>query len=41
MRTTNLKKHVAAEKSMSNAKRERHAREDNRNNINIKGPTFL
>ena len=31
MKITKLKKHVAAEKRMSNTKRERHAREDNSN----------
>ena len=31
MKMTKLKKHVAAEKRMSNTKRERHAREDNSN----------
>ena len=32
---TKLKKHVAAEKRMSNTKRERHAREDNSNILKI------
>ena len=41
MERTKLKKHMALEKYMSNARRERHTREDNNNNINIKGPTFL
>ena len=35
MKMTKLKKHVAAEKRMSNAKRERHAREDNSNILKI------
>ena len=38
MKRSKLKKHVAVEKYMSNAKRERHAREDNSNNINMRGP---
>ena len=41
MKRTKLKKHVAAEKYMSNTKRERHTREDTSNNINIKGLTCL
>ena len=41
MKRTKLKKHVASEKYMSNTKRERYTREDNSNNINIKGPTCL
>ena len=36
MKKTKLKKHVAVEKYISNAKRERHTREDNSNNITIK-----
>ena len=35
MKMTKLKKHVAAEKRMSNTKRERHAREDNSNILKI------
>ena len=38
MKSTALKKHVAAEKYMANTKPERHTREDN---INIKGSTCL
>ena len=38
MKSTSLKKHVAAEKYMANTKPERHTREDN---INIKGSTCL
>ena len=41
MKMTNLKKHVAVEMYMSNIKRERNTRDDNSNNINIKGPTCL
>ena len=41
MKRSKLKKHVAVEKYMSNKKRERHTREDNSNNINMKGPTYL
>ena len=33
--------YVAAEKCLSNTKRERHTREGNSNNSNIKQPTFL
>ena len=36
MKTTILKKHMDAEYSMSDTKRERHTKEDNKNNINIK-----
>ena len=39
MKSTELKKHVAVEKYMSNTKRERLTKEDNINNVNIKGPT--
>ena len=39
MKRTKLKMHVAAEKYITNTKRERQTREDNSNNINIKGPT--
>ena len=45
MKRSKLKKHVAVEKYMSkymsNTKRERHIREDNSNNINMKGPICL
>ena len=41
MKRSKLKKHEAVEKYMSNTKRERHIREDNRNNINTKGPICL
>ena len=41
MKRSKLKKHVAVEKYMSHTKRERHTREDNSNNINIKEPTCL
>ena len=41
MKKSKLKKHVAEEKYMSNTKRERHTREDNSNNINMKGPICL
>ena len=41
MKRSKLKKHVAVEKYMSNTKRERHTREDNSNNIIMKGPTCL
>ena len=41
MKRTKLKKHVAAEKHISNTKRERHTRDDNSNNVNIKGPVCL
>ena len=42
MKRTKLKKHVAAEKYMSNTKRhQRHTREDNSNYINIIGRTCL
>ena len=38
MKRSKLKKHVAVEKCMSNTKRERRTRDDNSNNINMKGP---
>ena len=41
MNRTKLKIRVGPEKYMSNTKRERHTREDNSNNISIKGPTSL
>ena len=41
MKGSKLKKHVAVEKYMSNTKRERHTREDNSNNVNMKGPACL
>ena len=41
MKSSKLKKHVPVEKYMSNTKRERHTREDNGDNINMKGPTCL
>ena len=41
MKRPKLKKHVAVEKYMSNTKREMHTRENNSNNINIKGSTCL
>ena len=41
MKRSKLKKRVAGEKYMSNTKRERHTRENNSNNISIKGPTSL
>ena len=41
MKRSKLKKHVAVEKYMSNAKRKRHTREYNSSNINMKGPTCL
>ena len=34
-----LKNIVAVEKYVSNTKRERHTRENNSNDINMKGPT--
>ena len=37
MKTTILKKHMDAEYSIPDTKRERHTKEDNKNNINIKG----
>ena len=39
MKMAKLKNTMAVEKYMSNTKRERHTRENNSNNINIKGPT--
>ena len=41
MKRFKLKMHMVAEKYMLNTKRERHTREDNSNNINIKGPTCI
>ena len=40
-RLKKLKKHAAVEKYMSNTTRERPIREDNSNNINMKGPVCL
>ena len=41
MKRSKSKKHVVVEKYLSNTKRERHTREDNSNNINMKGLTSL
>ena len=41
MEKSKLKRHVAADKSMSNTKRERYTRKDNSININTKGSTCL
>ena len=38
MKSSKLKKQVAVEKYMSNTKPERHSRENNSNNINMKDP---
>ena len=39
MKMAKLKNTVAVEKYVSNTKRERHTRENNSNDINMKGPT--
>ena len=41
MKRYKLKKQVAVEKYMSNTKSERHTREANSNNINMKRPKCL
>ena len=41
MKRTIPKKNVAVGECMSNTKRDRDIREDNSNNINIRGPTCL
>ena len=41
MKKVKLKMHMVVGKYMLNTKRERHTREDNSNNINIKGPTCI
>ena len=41
MQRAKLKRNVVVQRYMSNTKQERHTREDNGNNINIKGATCL